>query len=41
VRSKETIPAAALVTQISKAVATFAGTKQQVDDLTVVVVKVL
>jgi serine phosphatase RsbU (regulator of sigma subunit) len=41
VRSKETIPAAALVAQISEAVATFAGTKQQVDDLTVVVVKVL
>ena len=41
VRSKETIPAAALVTQISEAVSTFAGTKQQVDDLTVVVVKVL
>ena len=31
----------ALVTQISEAVSTFAGTKQQVDDLTVVVVKVL
>src|SRR6202522_4131806 len=41
VRSKETEPASALVTQISEAVATFAGTKQQVDDLTVVVVKVL
>jgi serine phosphatase RsbU (regulator of sigma subunit) len=41
VRSKETEPASALVSQISKAVSTFAGTKQQVDDLTVVVVKVL
>jgi serine phosphatase RsbU (regulator of sigma subunit) len=41
VRSKETEPAAALVTQISEAVSTFAGAKQQVDDLTVVVVKVL
>ena len=41
VRSKETEPAASLVTQISKAVSTFAGQNPQVDDLTVVVVKVL
>jgi serine phosphatase RsbU (regulator of sigma subunit) len=41
VRSKETEPAAALVTQISKAVSAFAGENPQVDDLTVVVVKVL
>jgi serine phosphatase RsbU (regulator of sigma subunit) len=41
VRSKETEPASALVTQISEAVSTFAGEKPQVDDLTVVVVKVL
>jgi serine phosphatase RsbU (regulator of sigma subunit) len=41
VRSKEKEPAAALVTQISEAVSTFAGVKAQVDDLTVVVVKVL
>ena len=39
--SKETEPAAALVTHITDAVSTFAGTKPQVDDLTVVVVKVL
>jgi serine phosphatase RsbU (regulator of sigma subunit) len=41
VRSKETEPASALVTRISEAVSTFAGTSKQVDDLTVVVVKVL
>jgi len=41
VRSKETEPASALVTQISQAVSTFAGKNPQVDDLTVVVVKVL
>jgi serine phosphatase RsbU (regulator of sigma subunit) len=41
VRSKETESASALVTHISEAVATFAGTKKQVDDLTIVVVKVL
>jgi serine phosphatase RsbU (regulator of sigma subunit) len=41
VRSKETEPASALVTQISQAVSTFAGEKPQADDLTVVVVKVL
>jgi sigma-B regulation protein RsbU (phosphoserine phosphatase) len=41
VRSKEAEPASALVTQISEAVSTFAGVKPQVDDLTVVVVKVL
>jgi serine phosphatase RsbU (regulator of sigma subunit) len=41
VRSRETEPASALVTQISEAVSTFAGAKQQVDDLTVVVVKIL
>ncbi len=41
VRSKETEPASALVTQISEAVSMFAGEKPQADDLTVVVVKVL
>jgi len=41
VRSKEAEPASALVTRISEAVSTFAGVKPQVDDLTVVVVKVL
>ncbi len=41
VRSKETEPASALVAHISEAVSTFAGTSKQVDDLTVVVVKVL
>jgi serine phosphatase RsbU (regulator of sigma subunit) len=41
VRSKETEPASALVTRISQAVSTFAGKSPQVDDLTVVVVKVL
>jgi serine phosphatase RsbU (regulator of sigma subunit) len=39
--SKETDPASALVAQITQAVSSFAGTKQQADDLTVVVVKVL
>lgn len=38
--SHETEPAAALVAQITEAVATFAGAKPQVDDLTVVVVKI-
>ena len=41
VRSQQTEPASALVTQISEAVSTFAGEKKQADDLTVVVVKVL
>jgi serine phosphatase RsbU (regulator of sigma subunit) len=41
VRSKETEPASALVDGISEAVSMFAGEKPQVDDLTVVVVKVL
>ncbi len=41
VRSKKTEPASALVARISEAVSTFAGLKPQVDDLTVVVVKVL
>lgn len=37
----ETESASALVAQVSEAVSSFAGTKKQVDDLTVVVVKVL
>jgi serine phosphatase RsbU (regulator of sigma subunit) len=41
VRSKQTEPAAALVADITAAVSTFAGTKAQADDLTVVVVKIL
>ncbi len=41
VRSKETEPAAVLVASITEAVSTFAGTKAQADDLTVVVVKIL
>jgi len=41
VMSRETEPAAALVASITEAVSTFAGTKAQVDDLTVVVVKIL
>ena len=41
VRSKQTEPAAALVADITEAVSTFAGTKAQADDLTVVVVKIL
>jgi sigma-B regulation protein RsbU (phosphoserine phosphatase) len=41
VKSKETEPAAALVAGITEAVSTFAGTKAQADDLTVVVVKIL
>jgi len=41
VLSRETEPASALVASITEAVATFAGTKPQVDDLTVVVVKIL
>ena len=39
--SRETNPAAAVVAGISAAVSTFAGTQEQADDLTVVVVKVL
>jgi sigma-B regulation protein RsbU (phosphoserine phosphatase) len=39
--SKEYDPAAAIVTSIAEAVSTFAGTKEQSDDLTVVVAKVL
>lgn len=39
--SRETEPAAALVASITEAVSAFAGTKPQVDDLTVVVVKIL
>jgi serine phosphatase RsbU (regulator of sigma subunit) len=39
--SRHTEPAAALVANITEAVASFAGTKPQVDDLTVVVVKIL
>ena len=38
--SHETEPAASLVAHITEAVATFAGAKPQVDDLTVVVVKI-
>jgi serine phosphatase RsbU (regulator of sigma subunit) len=38
---KETESASALVANISEAVSTFAGTKEQADDLTVVVVKIL
>jgi serine phosphatase RsbU (regulator of sigma subunit) len=41
VLSRETEPASALVASITEAVSTFAGTKPQVDDLTVVVVKIL
>jgi serine phosphatase RsbU (regulator of sigma subunit) len=41
VRSKVTEPAATLVANITDAVSTFAGSKAQADDLTVVVVKVL
>ena len=41
VTSKQTEPAAALVADITAAVATFAETKAQADDLTVVVVKIL
>ena len=41
VMSRETEPAAALVASITEAVSVFAGTKPQVDDLTVVVVKIL
>jgi serine phosphatase RsbU (regulator of sigma subunit) len=41
VMSRETEPAAALVASITEAVSAFAGTKPQVDDLTVVVVKIL
>ncbi len=40
VESRETEPAAALVAYITEAVSTFAGTKAQADDLTVVVVKI-
>ena len=39
--SGETEPASSLVASITQAVSTFAGTKPQVDDLTVVVVKIL
>ncbi len=38
---KETEPAKSLVSDISETVFTFAGTKEQADDLTVVIVKVL
>jgi sigma-B regulation protein RsbU (phosphoserine phosphatase) len=41
IRNKQTVPAAALVADITEAVSTFAGTKAQADDLTVVVVKIL
>ncbi len=39
--SKETEPASALVAHITEAVSTFAGTKEQADDLTLVVAKIL
>jgi serine phosphatase RsbU (regulator of sigma subunit) len=39
--SKESEPAAAMVTDIAEAVSTFAGTREQSDDLTVVVAKLL
>ena len=38
--SQETEPAAAVVARIAEAVFSFAGTKEQADDLTVVVAKV-
>jgi sigma-B regulation protein RsbU (phosphoserine phosphatase) len=41
VRNKQTVPAASLVADITEAVSTFAGTKAQADDLTVVVAKIL
>jgi serine phosphatase RsbU (regulator of sigma subunit) len=41
VLSEEDKPATTLVTDISEAVASFAGTKEQEDDLTIVIVKVL
>jgi serine phosphatase RsbU (regulator of sigma subunit) len=41
VLSKEAEPATALVTDISEAVSTFAGTTEQSDDLTVVIAKLL
>jgi serine phosphatase RsbU (regulator of sigma subunit) len=41
VLSKESEPAAAIITDISNAVSTFAGTTEQSDDLTVVIAKVL
>ena len=41
VLSEENKPATTLVTDISEAVASFAGTKEQTDDLTLVIVKVL
>jgi len=41
VSSRQTEPAAALVADITAAVSTFAGSKAQADDLTVVVVKIL
>jgi serine phosphatase RsbU (regulator of sigma subunit) len=41
IRNKQTVPAAALVADITEAVSAFAGTKAQADDLTVVVVKIL
>lgn len=39
--SKESEPAAAMVTDIAEAVSTFAGAAEQSDDLTVVVAKLL
>ncbi|NYF52647.1 PP2C family protein-serine/threonine phosphatase [Tunturiibacter gelidoferens] len=41
VLSKEAVPAATIVADISEAVSTFAGTTDQTDDLTVVVAKVI
>jgi len=39
--SKETVSAATLVSDVTEAVSTFAGTKEQEDDLTLVVAKIL
>jgi sigma-B regulation protein RsbU (phosphoserine phosphatase) len=41
IRYREKEPASSMVTDIAEAVSTFAGTKEQTDDLTVVVAKVL
>jgi serine phosphatase RsbU (regulator of sigma subunit) len=41
VLSKESEPASGMVTDIAEAVSTFAGTREQSDDLTVVVAKLL
>ena len=41
IRNKQNLPAAALVSDLTEAVSSFAGTKAQADDLTVVTVKIL